>query len=74
MSTQQKPRVITDPHLRPRRQPALPTNVQDLRQTKEYKAASRRLVSPHYLSLFLDSKGGDLIADSRIVLIAEVTG
>ncbi|KAL4867355.1 hypothetical protein BDV12DRAFT_121527 [Aspergillus spectabilis] len=45
MSTQQKPRVITDPHLRPRRQPALPTNVHDLRQTKEYKAASRRWVS-----------------------------
>ncbi|KAL5342836.1 hypothetical protein BJX70DRAFT_271464 [Aspergillus crustosus] len=40
-----KPRVITDPHLRPRRRPPLPSNVQDLRQTKEYKAAARRWIS-----------------------------
>ncbi|OJJ64041.1 hypothetical protein ASPSYDRAFT_142288 [Aspergillus sydowii CBS 593.65] len=39
-----KPRVVMDPHLQagpgPRRPP-----VQDIRQTKEYKAASRRWIS-----------------------------
>ncbi|BCS21005.1 uncharacterized protein APUU_21437A [Aspergillus puulaauensis] len=41
-----KPRVVMDPHLQsgagaPRR----PLPVQDIRQTKEYKAASRRWIS-----------------------------
>ncbi|KAL4922526.1 hypothetical protein BDW62DRAFT_54362 [Aspergillus aurantiobrunneus] len=50
MSTQQpprnpslKPRVVTDPHSQPRR--PLPNAVTDIRQTKEYKAASRRWLS-----------------------------
>ncbi|KAL3473598.1 hypothetical protein BJX99DRAFT_233489 [Aspergillus californicus] len=39
-----KPRVVTDPHLRPRR-PQRQLPVTDIRQTKEYKTAARRWVS-----------------------------
>ncbi|KAL4784811.1 hypothetical protein BJX76DRAFT_202778 [Aspergillus varians] len=39
-----KPRVVTDPNLQPRPQ-RRPLPVKDIRQTKEYKAASRRWTS-----------------------------
>ncbi|KAL4804267.1 hypothetical protein BDV18DRAFT_29067 [Aspergillus unguis] len=38
-----RPRVLADPESRPRR--PLPMSVEDIRKTKEYKAASRRWVS-----------------------------
>ncbi|KAL4899747.1 hypothetical protein BDW74DRAFT_107218 [Aspergillus multicolor] len=42
----QRPRVVVDPHLHPRtRQRAPNPPVTDIRQTKEYKAASRRWIS-----------------------------